>query len=91
MSLVPVTPSPLSAHQLEALRNLGRKHAGEAVDFINISDARALTALGYARREASGWRISDTGLALLASSGIVAKDKSSGEAISLRKYKDEGN
>ena len=39
---------PLSAQLLAALENLGRKKAGEDVDWINIADARALTDLGLA-------------------------------------------
>ena len=57
----------LTDQQLTALRNLDRKRAGESVDFINIADARALTEAGFALRQASGWRISDRGVALLQS------------------------
>ena len=57
----------LTEQQLTALRNLDRKRAGESVDFINIADARALTEAGFALRQASGWRISDRGMALLQS------------------------
>ena len=41
---------PLSAPLLAALDNLGRKKAGQEVDWINIADARALTDLGLAER-----------------------------------------
>lgn len=57
---------PLSEDQLNALRNLSRKQAGEEVDWISISSARVLTDLGYAERNAGGWTISPEGSALLA-------------------------
>ncbi|HWW24581.1 MAG TPA: hypothetical protein VNZ85_01655 [Caulobacter sp.] len=56
----------LTANQIVALRNLARKSAGKAVDWIKISDARALTDLGLAARTAGGWVITPTGLATLA-------------------------
>ena len=56
----------LSASQLLALSNLQRKQAGEDVDWINISDARALTELGLAERNREGWKITEEGVALLA-------------------------
>lgn len=52
----------LPANQMEALRNLARKHAGEPVDWINIADARALTDLGLAERNREGWNITPAGL-----------------------------
>jgi hypothetical protein len=52
----------LSDNELTALRNLADKQAGETVDWINISDARALTELGLARRNRGGWEITDEGL-----------------------------
>ena len=52
---------PLSASLRAALENLHRKEAGEAVDWINIADARALTELGFARRSHQGWAITDAG------------------------------
>lgn len=55
----------LSDGQLTALRNLARKQAGEDVDWINISDARALTDLGYAQRDRAGWTITTEGLSAL--------------------------
>jgi len=55
----------LSPGQLTALRNLARKRAGETVDWINISDARALTELGYAERNREGWNITPEGASLL--------------------------
>ena len=56
----------LSAGQLVALRNLARKKAGEAVDWINIADARILTDLGLAERNGGGWVITSDGVAALA-------------------------
>ena len=53
----------LTEGQLVALRNLARKQAGEAVDWINIGDARALTELGLAERNRGGWEITPAGLA----------------------------
>lgn len=51
----------LPEEQLLALRNLARKQAGEEVDWINISAARALTALGLAERNSAGWTITAAG------------------------------
>ncbi|MDR7114180.1 hypothetical protein [Caulobacter sp. BE254] len=56
----------LSPGQLVALKNLARKKAGEAVDWINIADARGLTDLGLAERNGGGWVITTDGLAALA-------------------------
>jgi hypothetical protein len=56
----------LSGGQLEALRNLASKKAGEAVAYINIADARTLTDLGLAQRNREGWEITPAGSALLA-------------------------
>lgn len=56
----------LSPGQFLALSNLQRKQAGEDVDWINISDARALTELGLAERNREGWNITGEGAALLA-------------------------
>lgn len=58
----------LSEGQLTALKNLARKHAGDDVDWINISDARALTDLGFAQRDRVGWKITPEGLEALAAS-----------------------
>jgi hypothetical protein len=49
-----------------ALKNLARKKAGEAVDWINIADARGLTDLGLAERNGGGWVITTDGVAALA-------------------------
>jgi hypothetical protein len=56
----------LTPSQLEALRTLARKKAGDAVGFVNIADARALTDLGLAQRSREGWDITPEGQALLA-------------------------
>ena len=61
-------PDPLSvlnAGQRTALRNLAMKKAGKDVDWITIADARALTDLGLAERNRSGWRITEKGEAVL--------------------------
>jgi hypothetical protein len=83
----------LSPNQLIALRNLARKQAGEAVDWINIADARALTELGLADRGREGWRITAAGLAALAAIidvGVV--DEAPQSNISpIRKDDHEGN
>jgi hypothetical protein len=55
----------LSQGQLEALRNLERKHAGVEVDWIRISDALSLTELGLASRNREGWVITAAGLQAL--------------------------
>jgi len=59
----------LSEGQRVALRNLAKKQAGEAVDWINIADARALTELGFADRGREGWRITAAGSAALTAIG----------------------
>ena len=56
---------PLSHGQLTALQNLARKQAGEAVDWINISDAGSLTERSFADRGREGWLITAAGLAAL--------------------------
>jgi hypothetical protein len=61
-----VQPDPqLSQSQLAALRNLSRKKAGADVGWIAIAAARALTDLGLAARERSGWQITAEGEALV--------------------------
>ena len=64
----------LSAGQFQALGNLARKQAGEDVDWINISDARALTELGLAERNREGWKITPEGAALLAEQAAPEPD-----------------
>lgn len=56
----------LSSGQLDALRDLARKKAGDHVPFVNIAAARALTELGLAERSREGWDITAQGAALLA-------------------------
>jgi hypothetical protein len=58
----------LTPGQRVALKNLARKKSGEDVDWINISDARALTELGLAERTGGGWVITQAGAAALAAS-----------------------
>lgn len=55
----------LTPGQRIALSNLARKKAGQDVDWINISDARALTDLGLAERTSAGWLITAAGAAAL--------------------------
>jgi ribosomal protein S19E (S16A) len=55
----------LSDGQRAALDNLARKQAGKDVDWISISDARALTELGLAERTREGWSITPAGQAVL--------------------------
>jgi hypothetical protein len=51
----------LSASLRAALENLHRKKDGQAVDWINIADARELTVLGLAERSHQGWSITEAG------------------------------
>jgi hypothetical protein len=67
----------LSDGQLSALRNLGRKQAGQAVDWINISDARSLAELGLAERGREGWDITAAGLSALQFLGLRATEDQS--------------
>ncbi|PLR27698.1 hypothetical protein SGCZBJ_04870 [Caulobacter zeae] len=55
----------LPPHHVAALRNLARKKLGHDVDWINISDARALTDQGLAERGRTGWVITRAGEAAL--------------------------
>lgn len=59
----------LTSGQLHALHNLARKQTGEDVPFVNISDARVLTELGFAERSREGWDITREGAAFLARLG----------------------
>jgi hypothetical protein len=56
----------LSDAQFEALLNLSRKNAGEAVGWISIAEAQHLTELGFATRGRAGWLITPAGEAMLA-------------------------
>ena len=71
----------LTDGQLTALRNLGRKSAGDMTAFVNISDCQHLTELGFASRSRQGWDITTEGSAFLARrdsgdwrDGLVVKD-----------------
>jgi hypothetical protein len=56
----------LTDAQFEALRNLARKKAGDAVGWIAIGEAQELTELGFAARNRSGWEITEAGASALA-------------------------
>jgi len=73
----------LDPGKLTALRNLARKKAGEQVDWIKISDARALTEVGFAERNREGWTITAAGEALLAASGDLAEETPSRDRASV--------
>jgi len=55
----------ISDKEMAALHSLADKQAGKDVDWINIATARALTELGFARRNRGGWEITPQGLALV--------------------------
>jgi len=63
----------LSDAQIDALRNLARKKAGEVVGWIGISEARGLTELGFATRNRSGWQITDAGVLMLSHRDLRAE------------------
>ncbi len=83
----------LSPGQLVALRNLARKQAGEAVNWINIADARALTELGFADRNSEGWRITAAGALALTTivEGGGVEDTPPTNISPIRKDDHEGN
>jgi hypothetical protein len=83
----------LSPGQLVALRNLARKQAGEAVNWINIADARALTELGFADRNSEGWRITAAGALVLTTmvEGGAEEDMPPSNISPMRKDDHEGN
>ena len=84
----------LSAGQLIALRNLASKQAGDEVDWINISDARALTELGFANRSREGWQITPEGSSALQSAeaeGAGVEDLGGHEPIAMKRVDHEGN
>jgi hypothetical protein len=83
----------LSPGQLVALRNLARKQAGEAVNWINIADARALTELGFADRNSEGWRITAAGALVLTTmvEGGAEEDTPPSNISPMRKDDHEGN
>lgn len=55
----------LSKGQLQALRNLAAKSAGNVTAFLRIADAQQLTELGLAARSRQGWDITPAGSAYL--------------------------
>jgi len=55
----------LSTGQLDTLRNLAAKKAGDDVGWVTIATARDLTERGLATRTRSGWQITPTGEAAL--------------------------
>lgn len=55
----------ISEGQLLALNNLADKKSGHNVSWINIADAQALTAMGLAQRNRSGWEITLQGACAL--------------------------
>jgi len=55
----------LSPAEADALSNLARKKAGDAVGWVAIAQARALADLGLALRTRSGWDITEAGEAAL--------------------------
>jgi hypothetical protein len=65
--------TPLSLNELCALHNLADKRSGDEVDWINIADAQALTALGLARRTRAGWEITADGEAMVQASPEAPK------------------
>lgn len=71
----------LSSDHIHALRNLARKQAGEDVDYISISAARALTDMGYAERTASGWIISQLGNATLSTTDKALRETPSAKGV----------
>ncbi len=86
----------LTPGQRIALANLARKQAGEAVAWINIADARALTELGFADRGREGWRITAAGAAALAAisredGGDDGLSPPSAEISSIVRKDHEGN
>ncbi len=71
----------LSPSQLDALRNLSRKKAGAEVGWIAIAAARALTDLGLAARDRSGWLITADGEAMLGTQ--AAAPRSAAQCLSF--------
>jgi hypothetical protein len=52
--------------ELHTLELLARKQAGDAIAFVNIGAARALSELGLAVRSREGWDITPEGSSELA-------------------------
>ena len=59
----------LSSGQIDTLRNLAGRKAGDDVGWVKIAPARELTDLGLAARSRSGWRITIAGEAALGRAG----------------------
>jgi hypothetical protein len=55
----------LSTEQLDTLRGLAGKKAGDLVGWTPIAEAQQLTVLGFAARNRSGWQITASGEAVL--------------------------
>lgn len=80
----------LNAGEALALGNLARKHDGFEVGYIRIAEARALTDMGLAQRQPSGWRITEAGLAHF-KQFVSSKDSSAEIGVLIpRKTSDEG-
>ena len=60
---------------------MNRKQAGEDVDYISISAARALTDMGYAERTASGWIISPLGNSTLSTTDQALRRTPSAQGV----------
>ena len=71
----------ISDQELCALCNLADKQAGETVEFISITAARALTELGLARRTRSGWEITTEGAALIKDQKALGRLASASDPI----------
>ena len=80
----------LSDAELEVLRNLAAKHAGNLTPFINIADAQRLTAHGLAARSRQGWDITPEGLAFLADLDGKADDNPPTPLFGRDPPKDDG-
>ena len=74
------TPN-LTADQRAALHNLSRKKAGDEVNWITIADARSLTDLGLAERNASGWQITEKGAEVILASNATTDAVNDGETF----------
>lgn len=55
----------LSPTQIRTLHTLAARLAGKETGFLCIGDAQALTTLGLARRNRSGWEITLDGACLI--------------------------
>ena len=71
----------LSPAQLDTLRNLSRKKAGDVVGWVAIAEARELTELGLAARNRSGWEITAEGEVALDRQGPTTSVESAGGTL----------